>query len=77
MSSHTRNLHRPLLQLMPTDWTEEFSCFLCGNTAHGAGFHPCDEEGEFTDPDLAWIGIYRCDGCGQRYWPRDNNETVE
>lgn len=77
MSSHRRNLDRPVMLLLDGEWTEEFSCLLCGNTSHGAGFHACDERGAFCDPDLSWAGIWRCDGCGQRYWPRQIKEGAK
>ncbi len=70
MSSFTRNQDRPVMILLDDEWAEGFSCMLCGNTAHSAGFYPCDEEGKTCEPDLAWAGIWRCDGCGQRYWPK-------
>ena len=40
----------------------EWTC-LCGNTSSDSGFQPCDGEGRNVEPDGAWEGLYRCDGC--------------
>jgi uncharacterized protein with PIN domain len=60
-----KNLDRPAMQIQPPEWNEEFVCMMCGNMV----FHPCDEEGTVIEKFAWWPGIYRCEGCGQRYWP--------
>ena len=44
---------------------------VCGNTPHGTGFHPCDNDGYPCEPyanylrvDDRWTRLYKCDGCG-------------
>jgi len=63
--------------------TEAWIC-LCGNTPSGAGFYPCDENGDEMEPVIGsgWTNLYVCndkekDGsfCG-RIINADTHEVV-
>lgn len=37
----------------------------CGNNTYTSGFSPCDERGNFMQPEEGkWKEFYKCDGCG-------------
>jgi hypothetical protein len=38
---------------------------VCGNTAVGVGFYPCDKDGNTVEPVGGWGGLFRCDKCGR------------
>lgn len=40
---------------------------VCGNRTYSDGFYPCDKNGEQTEPDEEWEGLYVCDRCGKIY----------
>jgi hypothetical protein len=47
---------------------DDFTC-KCGNNSGEEGFYPCDEEGNYREPDRGWNGHYKCDKCNQVYRP--------
>ncbi len=54
------------------DWT----C-LCKNTASGAGFYACDEDGNQVEPDKNWkSNKYVCFNCG-KIIDQDTKEVVK
>jgi len=55
-----QNLERPVMALQPDDWTDDFSCMMCGRTRADLVPYP--------------PGMYRCEGCGQRYWPTEKTD---
>ena len=40
---------------------------VCGNRTYSDGFYPCNKNGEQTEPDKEWEGLYVCDRCGKIY----------
>ncbi|SDP01783.1 hypothetical protein SAMN04487897_1316 [Paenibacillus sp. yr247] len=56
------------------DMHDNFKC-ACGNTSFGSGFFPCDNEGNYVEPDSDWIGYYKCEACGQIYSPVENERS--
>lgn len=42
---------------------------ICGNRPINAGFYPCNDNGDFIEPDEAsgWVNLYICAeiGCGR------------
>ena len=44
-------------------YVDDYVC-LCGNTADGLGFDPCNVQGEFVEPLPGWCGLYKCVDCG-------------
>ena len=47
-----------------SDEHDNWEC-ICGNVAIMDGFDPCNEEGEFQEPDIEWgrLSLYRCNKC--------------
>lgn len=54
------------MTIIKTNMDDDFTC-KCGNQAWLEGFHPCNIDGEYVEPDLKWKGHYKCDRCGQIY----------
>lgn len=46
----------------------------CGNNTYMDGFTPCDEKGDFMQPEIGkWKDLYTCEGCGHVF----NMSTVK